>query len=305
MKSIKLLVLLFGIVFSSIVLASQVEVSLSAIPTSKYNNLSSTNINPSSYSIMCSNLKIGGNSTVVLSNGIIHANNIINLNGNVKVTGLISSCDGINATKNNTVIDGDVISKEIDSKIIVNGTKIITNVNEFSSWPTLPIDNYRKIAKDNNKYYSGDVKWNKDDIEKNTVNGVVPGGIIYVQGSFECNPETPVNLNACIIAEKGIKWNAGNLIAPDGLPAMVVLEPICNPDIGIINIGGGNRILSGIIYSINGSIELNGSGSIYGHLFAKNDVHFRGTPDVIAYTNFIDNLKYNDSVKSIISAWTK
>lgn len=303
MKSIKFLVLLFGVTFLATVLASEVEVVLSAVPTHK--DISSTNMPPSSYSIICSDLKIGGNSAVILSNGIIQANNSIGLNGNVKVTGLIVACNNINATKNNTVIDGNVISKVIDTKIIVNGTKVITNVNEYNTFPTLPIDYYRKIAQLNNRYYAGDVKWNKADIEKNTVNGVVPGGIIYVQGFFECSPETPVSLKACIIAEKGIKWNAGDLIAPDGLPLMIVLEPVSHPDVGIINIGAGNRILSGLIYSIRGNIIFHGSGSIYGHLFAKEEIWFSGTPDVIAYTNFIDNLKYDNSVKAIITAWEK
>jgi len=301
MKNIKFLILLIGITFSS-VFASEVEVALSAVPT--YKNIDSTNSILSCYSILCSDLIIGGNSTVILSNGIIHANNLINLKGNVKVTGLISVCQDISATKNNTIIDGNVMAKAIDSKIIVNGTRTITNVSQFSAWPILPIDSYRTIAKNNNMYYNGDVKWNKKDIQLNTVNGVVPGGIIYVHGFFECNPETPVSLKTCIVAEKGIKWNAGDLIAPDGYPAMVVLEPVSH-DIGIINIGAGNRILSGLIYSMRGNIELNGSGSIYGHLFAKDTICFRGTPDVIAYTNFIDNLKNYNSFKAVVTAWEK
>jgi hypothetical protein len=226
-------------------------------------------------------LALSGNVTIQAGGtSKVHCNGAVEVFGTTSIAGNLTACNNIYANGNAAIPSGYVRTAtgwkrppNKDSKFPVNIScpHEIGPVATFTAWPDLPLDAFRKWADNNNMYFTNNQQWGSGDIP----GGVIPGGVLYIKGTFKY---TGGNVVGCIIAEKGIDWQGGNLTKTNSYPAMVTTEPTATISIT------ANQSIRGLIYTMNGgSITKRGGGTITGTVLCRGTIDFGGGVDTVAY----------------------
>lgn len=204
-----------------------------------------------------------------MNNGKVHANGIVTKSGGDDLRGTITSCVKICRYGSGSIY-GDVTAPVFDTggSGHIYGAVNKSFVNSIST-PAISFETlYKNYAQSNSQFYQGNVTYNTD------ADVIVPGGILYVNGSFSKSGKG--KFTGCIIATGNIDISgSGNCTSVGDLPFAVSTNG------NITWSGTGTMNINGLIYAQNGSFTHSGSKSLIltGQLIVKTLINKSGTGD--------------------------
>lgn len=259
---------------------------------------------PWSYTVFCNGyIRMNGSGTMA---GRVHVNNYFDCNGSFTWGDMtdqakqcwvsISGAQGLMGSGNG-LINGRAAAPVIDNKVTVNGTKTIGPVATIE-FPVIDLTPYYNIAAANGQVLNGN-----QTIGANTSWNNVPGGVKWINGTLLVKSgKTLATTGTTIIATGSIDWRGGAQVSPKpGFPAIVSKT-------GSIDLSGSHTI-NGLVYA-PGNITWKGSGSFDGTLMCGGNMTFNGSSDIVGYANAEPNAQGGSTPGTAsdqvgVTAWQK